>query len=100
MLRAFGRAKNPTYVQFNENFKKIIENYNEKTKVYAFFYTYFFFNTVQLKLTILFISQKELQNYEFDYSAWPIDFDWKNNNKYVNISENVLLFQHVIYNRR
>ncbi|XKL69593.1 hypothetical protein PGB90_007362 [Kerria lacca] len=57
MLRAFGRAKNPTYVQFNENFKKIIENYNEKTK-------------------------KELQNYEFDYSAWPIDFDWKNNNKY------------------
>ncbi len=36
VLRALGRATNPTYMQFNNKFRAIIENYNEKTKVNEF----------------------------------------------------------------
>ncbi|XP_065216129.1 phosphatidylserine lipase ABHD16A isoform X1 [Planococcus citri] len=52
VLRALGRATNATYLEFNEKYRSIIRNYNSETK-------------------------KQLQNYEFDYTAWPVDFDLK-----------------------
>lgn len=56
LVRAMGRATNPTYLYFNKRLRYIVQNYNAETK-------------------------KELQNYEFDYSAWPVDFVWKSCDK-------------------
>lgn len=51
VLRSVGRATNPTYVAFHKHFSFILNDYNSENK-------------------------KALQNYDFDFYAWPVDFDY------------------------
>lgn len=50
-IRGLGRASNPTYMKFIETLLKIQSHPSEKYK-------------------------RELAVFDFDFSAWPVDYDW------------------------
>lgn len=81
LLRSYGRAINPKYRAFHQDLIQAQLEYSSNNKVCD--------NIEKCNFILQIISfqlfQKKLHGYDFDFSAWPVDFSWTDSQEYANL---------------